>query len=65
MTCGIQRLLSLLRRDRTRKAIQEMAGHASITTALNIYGHLMPALQQESASALKAIYRRAAGEERS
>jgi integrase len=43
------------------KAIQEMLGHASITTTLDLYGHLFDTLQEEAADRLDAIYR-AAGE---
>lgn len=31
------------------KAIHERLGHASITTTLNTYGHLFPALDEELA----------------
>jgi integrase len=39
------------------KAIQEMLGHASITTTLDLYGHLFDTLQDEAADRLDAIYR--------
>ena len=35
------------------KEIQEAMGHASITTTLDIYGHLMPNSRQESADRLE------------
>jgi integrase len=42
------------------KAIQEMLGHASITTTLDLYGHLFDTLQEEAAGRLDAIYAAAA-----
>ena len=41
------------------KAIQEMLGHSSITVTLDRYGHLFDTLQEQTADALDAIYRRA------
>lgn len=41
------------------KAIQEMLGHSSITVTLDRYGHLFDSLQEQTASALDAIYREA------
>jgi hypothetical protein len=34
-----------------------MLGHASITTTLDLYGHLFDTLQDEAADRLDAIYR--------
>jgi integrase len=39
------------------KAIQEMLGHSSITTTLDLYGHLQDTLQEQTAGALDAMYR--------
>lgn len=39
------------------KAIADRLGHASITTTLNTYGHLFPALDEELAERLDAIGR--------
>jgi integrase len=33
----------------------EMLGHSSITTTMNIYAHVMPALQREAANHLDDI----------
>lgn len=41
------------------KAIQERLGHASITTTLNIYGHLFPALDEDLAARLEGMARAA------
>lgn len=41
------------------KALQEMLGHASITTTLNQYGHLLPVLAEETAQRLDVIFREA------
>jgi integrase len=38
------------------KAIQELCGHASITTTLNTYGHLFESLQDSLAEALERIF---------
>lgn len=40
------------------KAISERLGHASITTTLNTYGHLFPALDEELAGRLDEMARR-------
>lgn len=39
------------------KAIQERLGHASITTTLDRYGHLMPTLDERLTAGLDATYR--------
>ena len=39
------------------KAIQERLGHASITTTLNVYGHLFPSLDEELAAKLDTLAR--------
>ena len=36
------------------KALQAFMGHSSITTTLDIYGHLMPGSEDEAASLLNA-----------
>ena len=36
------------------KALQVFMGHSSITTTLDIYGHLMPGSEDEAASLLNA-----------
>ncbi|MGH2662709.1 MAG: tyrosine-type recombinase/integrase [Actinomycetota bacterium] len=41
------------------KEIQELCGHASITTTLNIYGHLFESLQERLAERLDVAYRQA------
>jgi integrase len=43
------------------KAIADRLGHASITTTLNTYGHLFPALDEELAERLDAMGRGSAG----
>jgi integrase len=35
------------------KAIQEMAGHASITTTMDRYGHLLPQSNEQAARAIQ------------
>lgn len=39
------------------KVVQELLGHASIVTTLNIYAHVLPAMQQEAAQKLNNLYR--------
>lgn len=41
-------------------AIAEMAGHSSIRTTLDVYGHLFEGLQEQTAERLDAIHREAA-----
>ena len=41
------------------KEIQELCGHASITTTLNVYGHLFKSLQQRLAQRLDETFRAA------
>ncbi len=41
------------------KEIQELCGHASITTTLNVYGHLFESLQQRLAERLDETFRAA------
>jgi len=38
------------------KAIQEQAGHASITTTMDRYGHLLPGASDQVKNALAAAY---------
>ena len=42
-------------------AIKELAGHSSITTTLDVYGHLFKTLHEISADELDALYRESAG----
>jgi integrase len=44
------------------KSIQSLAGHASIQTTFNIYGHLMPGFQQEAARKLDGLLEDGVGE---
>ena len=37
------------------KAIQEILGHANITTTLNIYGHLLPKVLQNATDRMGAL----------
>ena len=47
------------------KEIQARLGHSSITTTLNVYGHLFPSLDERLAERLDATYRETkAGQER-
>lgn len=47
---------SLLIADRVpARVVMEMLGHSSITTTMNIYAHVMPALQREAANHLDDI----------
>jgi integrase len=41
-------------------AIKEMAGHSSITTTFDVYGHLFETLQERTGEAMDAIFRQAA-----
>jgi hypothetical protein len=41
------------------KEIQELCGHASITTTLNVYGHLFESLQERLAERLDETFRAA------
>ena len=43
--------------DEGAKAIAERLGHASITTTLNQYGHLFPALDEQPAARLDDLGR--------
>jgi integrase len=54
-TCGTRQRPSPSRRARTPKAIQARLGHASITTTLNLYGHLFPSLDVELAERLDDV----------
>jgi integrase len=44
------------------KEIQARLGHSSITTTLNVYGHLFPSLDERLAERLDATYRAAKGD---
>jgi site-specific recombinase XerD len=37
------------------KLVQELLGHADITTTLNTYSHVLPSLQEKTASAMEDI----------
>ena len=41
------------------KELQAHLGHSSITTTLNVYGHLFPNLGERLGERLDAVYRRA------
>jgi integrase len=41
------------------KEIQEECGHSSITTTMNIYGHLFESLSERTADAMAEMYRAA------
>ncbi len=43
------------------KEIQIRLGHASITTTMNVYGHLLPSLDERLVAGLDEVYRRAKG----
>ena len=43
------------------KVVQEMLGHARISIALDLYSHLMPSLQAESAERFDKMLSRMAG----
>jgi integrase len=45
----------LIARNQDPKSIQQLAGHASIQTTFNIYGHLMPGYQKEAAKKLDGL----------
>src|SRR5579875_3127 len=38
------------------KVVQELLGHSSITTTLNIYAHVLPSMQQEAMQKLQEFY---------
>ena len=38
------------------KDVQEIAGHASFTTTMDIYGHLMPGAHQEAAKKMDKLF---------
>ncbi len=39
------------------KLVQELLGHADITTTLNTYSHVIPSLRGETASAIEDVLR--------
>lgn len=45
------------------KAVQARLGHASITTTLNTYGHLLPSLEEQLTEGLENAYREADGDQ--
>ena len=53
---------TLLLEDSTHlKFIQDMLGHSSITVTADVYGHILPLMQVETATRKAALLRRAAG----
>jgi hypothetical protein len=59
MTSATPRWRSPSRPVLTPKEIQELCGHRSITTTLNVYGHLFESLQQRLAERLDDAFRAA------
>ena len=45
----------LLERNIHPKIVSEMLGHSQISTTLDLYTHVMPALQREAAAAMDSI----------
>ncbi|MDQ3533132.1 MAG: hypothetical protein M3456_12350, partial [Actinomycetota bacterium] len=41
------------------KEVQVRLGHSSITTTMNVYGHLLPSLDEQLTSGLERTYREA------
>ena len=42
-----------------RKIVQERLGHASITTTLDLYSHVLPGMQKDASSAIDDTLRTA------
>jgi integrase len=38
------------------KVVQELLGHSNITLTLNVYGHVLPSMQQEAMDKLDQLY---------
>src|SRR5258708_40341006 len=38
------------------KVIQELLGHSSITTTLNVYGHVLPSMQEEAMDKMEHLF---------
>lgn len=51
----------LLQAGANPKIVQERPGHESITTTMDTYSHVIPALQQESAQKLGDLFERRFG----
>jgi integrase len=45
------------------KSVQARLGHASITTTLNTYGHLLPSLEEQLTEGLESAYREVDGDQ--
>lgn len=46
----------LLQSGENVKVVQERAGHANVSTTLNIYGHVMPGMQKGAADRLESVF---------
>ncbi len=38
------------------KVIQELLGHSTIMTTLNVYGHLLPSMQDEAVDQMQRLF---------
>jgi len=38
------------------KVIQELLGHSSITITLNVYGHVLPSMQDEAMNKMERLF---------
>ena len=38
------------------KVIQELLGHSSITTTLNVYGHVLPSMHEEAMDKMEGLF---------
>ena len=45
------------------KSVQARLGHASVTTTLNTYGHLLPSLEEQLTEGLESAYRESNGDQ--
>ena len=45
----------LLGKNINSKIVQELLGHSTITTTLNIYSHVLPTMQDQAAEAMESI----------
>jgi integrase len=39
------------------KVVQEILGHANFATTMNIYGHVLPSMQQDAMAELDGFFR--------
>jgi len=39
------------------KVVQEILGHANISTTMNIYGHVLPSMHQEAMDEMSVLFR--------